>query len=102
PTQTEVQAAVDELRAEMESKEFVDIIQIQEVPPPKAIEAAAEHIIAAAARLEPSFSVSLGNTVVKVYLSTDGSPFDPYYVSEITKNGILVVANQLHPHWGEL
>jgi hypothetical protein len=102
PTQTEVQAAVDELRTEMESKEFVDIIQIQEVPPPKAIEAASKHIIAAATRLEPRFSVSLGKTVVKAYLSTDGSPFDPYYVSEITKNGVLVVANQLHPHWGEL
>ena len=102
PTEIEVQTAVEELRQEMESKEFIDIIEIQEVPPPEVIEEANKPILEAAAKEEPNFVATVGQTSCRIYLSTDGSAYDPYYVSDFTTNQILVVANTHHPHWTQL
>jgi hypothetical protein len=105
PTEAEVQAAVDELRNEMESQEFIDLIEIDTVPPPEIIEESTRPMIEAVAEQEPSFVVTIGDSFVcKTYLTMDTSPNDPYYTSDAmgTARTILVVVNRSHPQWSQL
>lgn len=102
PTETEVQTAVDELRTEMLSQEFVDIIDVEEVPPPEAIKSALDPVLKAAERAEPRFDATVGDILCKVYLSYDNSPNDPYFATDVTGDRILVVVNCSHPHWAQL
>ncbi len=44
----------------------------------------------------------IGDHVCKIFISDDYSINDPYYVHEITKESMVVVVNQNHPHWIEL
>jgi hypothetical protein len=102
PSETEVQAAVDELKNEMQSKEFVDKIELEDVPPPEIVEKVVRPIIEAAERSEPRFKATIGSVTCKVYLSTDNSPNDPYFATDVTSDEILVVVNTRHPHWSQI
>lgn len=102
PTDVEVQVATDELRDEMQSKEFVDSILIDVAPPPEVIAAANAQLVAKAMRYEPDLALRIGEYVCKIFISSEYSPNDPYYVHEITKESMVVLVNQSHPHWIEL
>jgi len=102
PTDTEVQTGVEELRTEMESKEFVDLVQIQEVPPPALIESANKPILEAAKRAEPRFTATVGDTECSLYLSYDASPNDPYFATDVTGDRIMVVINWTHPYVSQI
>ncbi len=102
PTELETQTATDQLKSEMESKEFVDTIELEDVPPPPVVQAAKRPIIDAANRAQPRFDVKLADTHCRVYLSTDASPNDPYFATDIGSKNILVVINTNHPHWEQL
>lgn len=105
PTEAEVQTAVDELRSEMESPEFVDLIEIETVPPPEVIEESTKPMIEAVEDEEPSFIATVGDKFVcKGYLAMDTSPNDPYYTSDSrgTADTIIVVVNRRHPQWSQL
>ncbi|MBC6405230.1 MAG: ATP-binding protein [Rhodospirillales bacterium] len=102
PTAVEVQTATDELRQEMESKEFVDSITIDDAPPPEIVAAANAQIVAKASEHEPDLTLRVGDRQCKIFISDDHSVNDPYYVHEITKESTVVVVNKNHPHWTEL
>ena len=102
PTPVEVQTATDELREEMQSKEFVDSITIDDTPPPEIVAAANAQLVARASQHEPNLTLRIGDHACKIFISDDYSVNDPYYVHEITKESMIVVVNQNHPHWIEL
>lgn len=102
PSETEVQTAVDELKSELESKEFVDVIELETVPPPEVTDRVTGPMIEAAEREEPRFKVSLGELTILAYISSDDSPNDPYFATEYSSDRIIVVVNQRHPHWTQL
>ena len=102
PTDVEVQVATDELREEMQSKEFVDSITIDDAPPPEVVAAANAQLVAKAAQYEPDLALRIGEYVCKIFISSEYSVNDPYYVHEITKENMVVLVNQNHPHWIEL
>ena len=105
PTETEVQAAVDELKSEMESQEFIDLIDLETVPPPEIIEESTRPMIEASRQGEPSFVTTIGERFIcKTYLSSDTSPNDPYYASDAlgSSSSIVVVVNRRHPQWSQL
>lgn len=101
PSETEIQAAVDELKTEMASKEFVDLVEIESVPAPEAVAQANKPVLQAAQREEPRFNAKIGHVTCRVYLSSDSSPNDPYFATDVTQ-GILVVVNTQHPHWAQI
>jgi hypothetical protein len=102
PSAAEVQSAVDTLESEMRSPEFVDRIELSEVPPPEIIAEMEKPIVEAAEREEPDFNVTVGKTPCKVYLSSEESPNDPYFVTDVTPSHIVVIVNTRHPHWPQL
>jgi hypothetical protein len=102
PSNLEVDAAVDELKQELESPEFVDLIQIGDIPPDEVAHAAKGPVVASAKNSEPTLIISLGDAFVKVYLSTDGSPNDPYFATDVATAEIVVVVNRSHPHWQQI
>jgi len=102
-TDIEVQAAIEEFQAEIESPEFIDTIEFTEVPAPEVLKADNQAYIATVDPTEPTFSaqVSLANSRVEIlgFLDHDKSSADPYVVSESTAaNQILVIINFNHPH----
>ncbi len=102
PTPVEVQTATDELREEMQSKEFVDSITIDDAPPPEVVAAANAQLVAKTAKRDPNLTLRIGEYICEIFISDDYSVNDPYYVHEITKESMVVVVNQNHPHWIEL
>ena len=108
PSDAEVQVAIDELRSELESKEFVDLIEIEAVPDSDVIDASGRPMVDAAKSSEPQFMVSVGDVVTcKLFLAQEASPMDLYFSSDITHNDpdepvLSVVVNVSHPHWSQL
>jgi hypothetical protein len=102
-TDIEVQAAIEEFQAEIESPELIDTIEFTEVPSPEVLEADNEAYVATINPNEPTFSakMTVGNTQVEIlgFLDHDKSTADPYVVSESTDtNRILIIINFNHPH----
>lgn len=102
PSNLEVDTALDELKTELESNELVDSVQIDEVPPDEVATAAKKPVVDAAKAKDPQLEVSLGDAFVKVYLSEDASPFDPYLVTDVASDHVIVVVNRRHPYWAQI
>lgn len=99
PTAVEIDAAVDELAAELATAEMADLIEFQDVPPDEVTKAAVAPVIENAREQTPNLDVSIGSARIKVYLSSDGSSNDPYYASAYPADEILVIVNTKHPYW---
>jgi Histidine kinase-, DNA gyrase B-, and HSP90-like ATPase len=102
PSSLEIDSAVDEFRAELESQELVDMIQIGEIPPAEVTRATKRPVVDSVRDTEPQLAVSLGDANVKVYLSLDASPYDPYFVTDVATSEIIVIVNRAHPHWNQI
>lgn len=102
PTSVEVDTAIDELRHEMESAEFADLIEIGEVPPPEVVRAAIEPVVESTRGQRPDLTVTIGPTSVNVFLTKDTSPNDPYYASDYATSDVVVVVNTRHPYWAQI
>lgn len=102
PSPVEVDAAIDELKSEMESPEFADLIEIADVPPPDVVKAALSPIVDSTTNRTSDLEVKIGPTSVNVFLATDASPNDPYYGSDYASANIVVVVNTNHPYWGQI
>ena len=106
PTEAEIQVALDELKREMESPDFVDSISIAEVPRPEIEQIKAEPLVddAKSKSTQPRLTVSVGESLtVHIYLAKY-SYNDPYYAFEISPHAdsILIAVNESHPGWLEL
>ena len=106
PSTLEVDTAVSELRAEMESPGFLDLLQLMNVPPVDVIRASLEPLRASTSERTPTLNMLIGSLTCSVYLAEDASVNDPYYVADYGTDGsndrILVLVNQNHPHWRQL
>lgn len=104
PSDIETATAVDEFKKELMSPEMVDQIEIGPLPPAEAVATAMGNIVRSVSqRRTETFSATLGDLVVKVYLAGDLSPNDPYVATEAAKpSEVVVVVNMAHPHWGQL
>jgi hypothetical protein len=103
PSETETNAAIDELKQELMSPEMVDHVSIDIVPPKDVVDKTLEQIANdVASRLDPQFNGQIGDVRVKLYVVADMSPSDPYLIINAPKKEILVIVNQCHPHWTQL
>lgn len=103
PSALEIQAAVDELQAELSSAEMVDAIEIISVPPVELVDAALQPLVGAAERVGPTFCAQVGDVQVLGYLVYDASPNDPYVAVEATEpNRVQIVVNMEHPHRNQI
>lgn len=108
PTDAELQVAVDEIRNEMTSPEFIDQLNVTPVPPPELAVQVTRPLIDAGAAAEPIIEANLdlgdGTKLrFELVISADASPNDPYFVSDTANaSKVLVVVNRRHPHWAQL
>jgi hypothetical protein len=103
PSELEIQAAVDELQAELTSSEMADLVTIDELPAPEVVETSIQPVLEEMEASAPDFSAEIGPLVVHGYMANDLSPNDPYVVSDSAHEGtVVVVVNMRHPHFGEL
>ena len=104
PSTVERDAAVDEIRRELQSPEIIDKLTIENVPSDEVIEASAKKVKETTeAAIEPTLFVTIGRTKVKLYISDDMSPNDFYVTFDSTKEEeIVVIVNTTHPHWAQL
>ncbi len=102
PSRLEVDAAVDELKMEMEQAELIDLVEVDDVPPVDVVKAAIDPVVSSTVGQTPDISVQVGPALVRVYLSKDTSPNDPYFASDYVTDDITVVVNTAHPYWSKL
>lgn len=107
PSETEVKAAVAELQMEMQSQEFLDLIQLETVPPEEVLAASNRFLVEAAEKTAPTFVATVGDEFsCRVFLVVNASPNDMYYRGEgsndNTGKGLSIVVNASHPHWSQL
>lgn len=102
PSELEVQTALDEMRQEVTSAEFVDKLNITSVPPPELVNATFEALRRAAESEDPIICEHVAGAMVSVYLHSL-SPNDPYVASDAARtNEVSVVVNMSHPHVSQI
>ena len=103
PTEPEVQAAVDQVEAEISSPEFADAVTIEPVPPAAAVEASLTPVRDAVDMARPTFGAKVGQISVKVFLTVDLAPSEPYLVLDTAQpDEVVVIINRAHPHIGQI
>ena len=103
PSETETQAAIDELKKELSSAELADVVALHLVPPPQAVAQAFAGLAKAVTERAPTFQSQAANIEIAGYLMNDGSVNDPYVVVEATDDRrVMVIINIQHPHWSQL
>jgi len=78
PSEVETQAAIEELKKELESPEMVDAITVESVPPEQVIEESNKRLVETVTEREETFKANIDELTVKGYLDSDMSPNDPY------------------------
>ena len=104
PSDADTQAAIDELRKELESPEIVDMVSFDPVLPEEVIREALDQVTSNVKEkgIPPTYSGKVGDLSVSLYLN-DMSPNDPYVVVEATqRTEVMVLVNTQHPHWKQL
>jgi hypothetical protein len=104
PSQIETDAALDEFKRELDSPEMVDLIEIEQVPPQKAVEQAVHNITNSVIETrEETLKAKVGDLMVRLFTVGDMSPNDPYVTVDARKSDeVIIVINQVHPHWSQL
>lgn len=102
PTAAEIQLGSSELRQQMESPEFADLIDLQEVLPEDLVREANAPLIEAASAEEPTQVIRIGKgpdeIICKIHLNHSASRNDPYFAADYA-SGILLSVNTKHPHF---
>lgn len=105
PSEIETKAAIDEIQRELQSPEMVDQITIETIPPEQVIiESNARVIELVKDAVTESMSAEIpGVVLIKLFVTHDISPYEPYVTSESTDpKEITIVVNSAHPHWSQL
>lgn len=104
PSEMETSTAIDELKRELLSPEMIDQITLKVVPPKQVVESSVTRIRDdVTSRLPETFSLTLADLAVKLYLVHDMSPNDPYVVTDSARSDeVIVIVNESHPHWSGL
>lgn len=104
PTPAEEKVGLSELRQTMESPDFADLIELQEVPSDEVVKQATAPLIEVAEREEPAQVIRIGQgdrqITCKIHLNDEASPNDPYFAaSYAVAQEVLVSINRKHPHY---
>jgi hypothetical protein len=95
----DIHIGLQELREVLESSQFADFIELEEVPPPEMIEASKEPMKETVQYLKPDSVIKVGDHVVKIFLNREVSPNDPYYIADWPNKELLININTRHLHW---
>ena len=99
PSAQSVDIAIDQLKETLTSKEFLDKVSFTDVPSQEVIAAANAPIIENVHEMEPTFEIEIdSNLKVRIYLRSEFSSNDPYFVKENPDpKTLIVVLNLSHP-----
>lgn len=90
-------AALDDVATVISSPAFVDSFDLVEIPSQEAVRHSQDHVIDSVADGRGDKEVRIGDILVRIYLSHDLSPNDPYFAAQIPGDALLVVVNANHP-----
>lgn len=99
------EAAVNEFTDELKSSEVADVMENDEVPPPRLLhksnKALQDSIVS---KIPATIKVRVGKLSVQVYMVEEMSPNDPYLLIDSTgsKTCVTIIINLTHPHWASL
>jgi Histidine kinase-, DNA gyrase B-, and HSP90-like ATPase len=102
PSNTDIDVALATISEALQSPEMTDLLTIEEVPDPAVAEAAFQPLRDAVATNEPDRAYRIGNITVRLYLDSERSVNDPYYLGEYTSADVISVCiNTQHRFWSE-
>lgn len=105
PSEIEIDAAVDELKKELNSPEMTDHINISAPLPEEAVKQTFKQLTNSIIdSTEETFNATLaGDIKVLGYIDDNLSPNDPYLMIDTTKpKQLIVIVNTTHPYWHTL
>lgn len=102
PNLAAVATAVDEIKRELESPEMIDAIQFTEVPNREIIRSVNEHVLEAAQNQNGYERIIIRGLEVRLLVTAELSPNDPYVATEAGDEVVVVVVNAAHPHYTNL
>jgi len=92
--------AVEKAGEVVESTGFEEIVDGLPIPDQGVTEKGKRHVVEKASENEPTRVWQIGQHRVKVYLQSDLSPQDPYYVADFAENDVIcLVINKEHDFW---
>lgn len=103
PTEGEIDTALAELKEELTSKEMIDQIAVDVLPPKSAVKESIARLTGPIKSREPTIRATLADLEIMVFLVGDLSPNDPYIVVDSADyDKIIVVINGQHPHMSQI
>lgn len=104
PSQIEVSTALDEFQKELTSKEMIDAIALEIIPPQQVVNESTQQIIKTISNTqEATFKTKINDLNISLYLTSDTSPTDYYLTVDATNPpNLIVVISMSHPHWSQL
>lgn len=105
PSEIETSTAIDELEKELTSPEMVDEIKIEEeLRNEETLEGISDKILQDIDKIGPAtINAMIGPLSIKIWITKDLSPNDPYVTVEASKaSEVHVIVNIEHPHWSQL
>jgi hypothetical protein len=98
PDEENISLGLAALAEDLSRPEFVDKVNITEVPSPEIVAAQNQPVIDATKDSEPAKTINIGDITVNIYVE-GFSPNDPYYVPEYKadSNQLTVIINTKHP-----
>ena len=100
PSDADIDSAAAALAEELNSPEIVDSISIDDIPDDDVIGTGFANVADdVEAKATPRISAKIGSFTVRVYLSGDMSPNDPYFIVDSADPGVVVIIiNLSHPY----
>jgi hypothetical protein len=92
--------AIDTIKEIVSDPDFVDLVNVTEVPAPEIVEATLQPLRDAVNAAEPDNIFVLGPVTVKLFMDGSGSPNDPYFLGDyVTEDVVTVCINTQHTFW---
>lgn len=99
PDPQDTDVALDEIKAILTTPDFVDLVDMAEVPAPELVAASLQPLRQNLLSTEPDRTIVVGTVTVKLFMDGSASPNDPYFVGDYQGSSVSVCVNTQHRFW---
>jgi len=102
PSQQDQDVALAAIQEVLQDPDMIDLLNLDEVPPPELATAALQPLRETTTTTEPDQVFTLGQLTIKLFMDNQRSENDPYFVGDyVADHTISVCINTQHRFWRE-
>jgi hypothetical protein len=100
PSESAQVVAIDTIKEIVTAPDFIDLVNITEVPPPEIVKATFEPLREVTQKTTPDCVFTIGLLKVNLFMDSSGSPNDPYFLGDyVSDDEVSVCVNTRHRFW---